>query len=492
MSVTDVDNPARLIRLAVAAQQHSVVLCDFDETLWLRNSTESYLDSVRPRWLAVLLLQMLDVVRPWGLLPGPNRRFLYRDWMRVLLVTVFIPWTLPRWRRSAAVLGGQWRNQELLDSVGGVAPLHVVTFGFGPVVRPLLTALHPSARLTVASGLLRGWQVRAKGKRAAVESELSRGIVAEALFITDSADDADLLAACRTPMLLVWPSAQYVPAHCTSYVPFLYTRRGKRAGQKYLLHNVLLEDVAVLGLAFAWTADRPVLVAAGLALLHASFWIIYEIGYHENDHYAVRREQKPHRPVGSAEYAKRMKPHLAWMCSLVPALPGCWLLAAGAGSSLRVGGGFDELLPRAGAVLLAWTGYLVASRGAYWIYNRLPEDRRSPMYIVLQLTRTAGYGVLLVLDPTGVVVVGALVLGRWIPYLAYRDLGVHLRISHRMLMLIAFCLLGAVQSVSEPSTWWDMQAAVAFLYFLARARRPVQALFDPTRGRTSDAGSGAL
>jgi hypothetical protein len=74
-----------------------------------------------------------------------------------------------------------------------------------------------------------------------------------------------------------------------------------------------------------------------------------------------------------------------------------------------------------------------------------------------------------------------LVLARWIPCLAYGDIGLHLRGSHRLTMLLAFLVLAAVQSAADLRAWWDCQAAAALLYLLVRAHRPVRALLGPVR-----------
>lgn len=473
-----VHDPADQVQRALRATTPQVVLVDFDETLWLRSSTEAFLHSVRPQIAAVVLLRGLDVLRPWRLLPGQRQLFVYRDWLRVLLVVTLMPWSLLQWRRHAAALGPRWRNEALLTALADVDRPLVVTFGFAPVVRPLLAGAHPQAHLLVSSSLLRGYRLRSEGKRAAVLRELGADVLAESMVITDSADDADLLQACRTPLLLQWPAAAGW-VRSPSYRPFAYTRKGKRAGQRYLLHNVLLEDVAVLWLAFAWTAERPALAAAGLLLMHLSFWLVYEIGYHENDHVAAARESAPHLPVGAAGYGDSMDRQSAWLCSLLLAVPGCALLTAGAGEALHFGMDTGSLWPRSGAVLLVWVAYLLLSRGAYWGYNRLPAGRRVLPYALLQLTRTAGYGVFLGTDDTGAVVLGALVMARWIPYLSYRDLGVHLRGSHRLTMLFAFVVLAAVQSAADPAFLLDAQTVVALAYLLARAHRPLRALVQP-------------
>jgi hypothetical protein len=204
----DADELAQKVRQALAPRTQSATLVDFDETLWLRSSTEAYLAGARPRWIAVAIQRGLDVLRPWSVLPGDRKSFLYRDWLRVLTITVLLPWTLPLWRRRAPALAARWRNRELMLALEGAGPVCVVSFGFGPLVRPLLAEVLPGARLVVVSDILRGYRVRAQGKRVAVERVLGRDVLAGAVVVTDSRDDVDLLAACRTPLLLVWPTAR--------------------------------------------------------------------------------------------------------------------------------------------------------------------------------------------------------------------------------------------------------------------------------------------
>jgi hypothetical protein len=65
------------------------LLVDFDETLYLRNSTEDFIDCARPGLLALLLLRVLDVLRPWRLTGGINTRDNWRVWA----ILTFFPWT---------------------------------------------------------------------------------------------------------------------------------------------------------------------------------------------------------------------------------------------------------------------------------------------------------------------------------------------------------------------------------------------------------------
>ncbi len=54
------------------------VLVDLDETLFLRNSTEDFIDTARPGILALLLMRLLDVLRPWRWSGGERTRDVWR------------------------------------------------------------------------------------------------------------------------------------------------------------------------------------------------------------------------------------------------------------------------------------------------------------------------------------------------------------------------------------------------------------------------------
>src|SRR5258707_2301920 len=83
---------------AVRAHQGSL-LVDVDETLYLRNSTEDFIDCAWPGLVALLLLRVLDVLKPWRLTGGSDTR----DTWRVCAISTFFPWTRWRWRAKVPV-----------------------------------------------------------------------------------------------------------------------------------------------------------------------------------------------------------------------------------------------------------------------------------------------------------------------------------------------------------------------------------------------------
>ncbi|HOM49514.1 MAG TPA: hypothetical protein PK491_13455, partial [Candidatus Hydrogenedentes bacterium] len=124
----------------LASGAFDCILLDFDHTLYLNNSTERFLDSVRPRILAYLLCAFSDwflqVLAWFRLCSYP----VHRDFVRVSLCMLLMPWSLPLWRKKAQHLAGASMNQWLLERLPADRRTAVISFGFVPLIRPLLDA----------------------------------------------------------------------------------------------------------------------------------------------------------------------------------------------------------------------------------------------------------------------------------------------------------------------------------------------------------------
>lgn len=191
-----------------------LLIVDFDETLWLRNSTECFLAHARPAPLAAAILRGLDLTRPWRIIGGRRRARDYRDWLRVMAIATLMPWTLRSWARIAPKLGRTFANTELEDLIGKARPARFVVFsnGYEAIIAPLLQC-YPGTRPELAAASLRsGWKWRRAGKLANAETFFDAGQLDDATVVTDHEDDAELLARVSNGLLCVWPDARYEKA----------------------------------------------------------------------------------------------------------------------------------------------------------------------------------------------------------------------------------------------------------------------------------------
>ena len=213
-----IDSPAGAI--AVVESAKNIIVIDFDETLFLRNSTEAYLDTIQPRPLGAILLFALKLVRPWRWLPAHLRADdLSKDWIFVLSATLLFPWTPIVWKYKAKKLAQTYWNQPLIEAIARnpEARVIVATLGFSWIVNPLLKHLpeevKPKVEVpSIACGLFSGASNRATGKLEMVRETVGDASLSKAIVVTDSATDMPLLCAVETPCLVQWPEAKYIPA----------------------------------------------------------------------------------------------------------------------------------------------------------------------------------------------------------------------------------------------------------------------------------------
>jgi hypothetical protein len=430
------------------------VLLDLDETLYLRNSTEDFIDSVRPRLPALMLMRMLDVIKPWRWTGGETTR----DVWRVRLVATCFPWIRSRWKRRVPGLAKDFTNQRLMAALKtpGTTPI-ITTVGFQPIVAPLVAALGlPQAQIVAAR--LSSFADRRDGKLHLVIGALGDDTVRRALVLTDSAQDLALLNACACPLRAVWPEARHQHALSGVYLPGQYLTHVKRPGARYIVRGILQEDFAFWVLTSTALAAVPLLHVLGLSFLLVSFWAIYERGYVDNDLIAARLEKNPKL---SAAFSDSPVATPRWQ-------PWIWAVICGA-IAIALLRWPATPVP---ADFAAWTAVLLATHGWFWLYNRFDTGARVWMFAGLQFARSAAFVAVVPIALIGAVALGAHVLARWVPYYVYRlggkewpDAPFHLI---RLLFFVALALLlGLAQGISVLLSWTAL-ALLAWNLYRAR------------------------
>ena len=496
------DMATRIDAAVERAAPEAPLLLDFDETLWLRNSTEAFLDSLRPRWLAALVLRVLDLCRPWMLLPGPRRELVWRDWLRVMSVVLVMPWSLALWRRHARHIAVEHWNSELLaiHRRRGSAGLFIVSNGFRCIIGPMLDGLDGERPTLLAAPLWSGWSWRRRGKRAAVEQALGAERMRRAVFVTDNDEDQELLAAVADGFHHRWPGAVYQPAMRDAYVPFDYIETVKRPGKKWFARCLLADELPVIILAYALFASSPWLAVLVLLFAHLSLWTIYEAGYVENDRVGSRIETDP---VLSDEFLaggdRRFSERGAWLYAFGLAAIGAALMAVGALSTSAIitpllAEGSPHLLMIVEA-LIVWMVYLLAMRGLFHFYNHLAKPKRVIVHLLLQLSKTMGFVIWFGLSVPGAALLIAHAVSRWLPYYLYRfGRPEHIWAApDKDLRLVLFLIITGVFMFSEvplqPLDLLPVMIMSAFLLFrVFRERRALKAVEqspEPMGGATS-------
>lgn len=431
------------------------LLIDLDESLYLSNSTEDFINLARPALLAIFLLQLLDLAEPWRLTGGVSTR----DIWRVRLVRFFFPWTIWRWRRAVPALAEKFANRPLLKVLEGRGShLHIVTQGFAPIVVPLVASLGPSGARLVAARLNR-FSDRRHGKLQHAVELLGPDVVRQSLVLTDSLQDMPLLQACATPLRTVWPGARFRHALSDTYFPGLYLARIKRPGKRYLRHAVLQEDYVLWILGSVALAAPPIVHVLGLFLLLSSFWAVYERGYVDNDMIAANYETKP---ALSAEFYAASVATPRWQ-------PWVWAAALGVIGILVLRWPATPPWQDYGT----WWLVLAATYLLFKFYNRVTKRSRIWLYPLLQLARTSAFAVLVPMVPIGAAAILAQIQMRWVPYYMYRVRGadwpdeMHLCTFRVVSFLILALLLGIATGWHTILNWTTL-GLLAWTVVLAR------------------------
>lgn len=425
---------------------------DLDGTLYLRNSTEDFIDSARPSLLAALILSALELIKPWRWTGGAPTRDAWRVWM----VRTLFPWTRARWRRRAAALAATSANRRLVEALQRrKSSVVIVTIGFQPIVQPLIAALGFQANRVVAAGL--GFGDRVKGKLHLATAALGEEGVASSLFLTDSPEDLPMLAKCGCPLLTCWPEADYHRAFERVYIPGEYISRIKRPGERYIWSTVIQEDYAHWVLSSVALAAYPLQHTLSLGLLLASFWVIYERAYVDNDWAAVHLESDG--KLSQKFWASRVA---------TPAVqPWVWASAIGAVAVYVLGP------PAAVPVNFAkWLAVLVGTYGVFRLYNRVDKPSRTWLYVVLQFARAAAFVALVPIVPVGAAALGSMALSRWVPYYLYRrGRGEWPQLDVSVIRLVFFVVMAALLGMSLGSRAvlnWTAASLLGWNVFRAR------------------------
>ena len=203
-------SPDDLAALPGLNDPDSPLLLDFDETLWLRNSTEEFFFQSDLRVGQAAVLSLVQAFGPWRFTRDRTLRMHRRDWMRVGSV-VAVRSTLTRdWSDIAAVVGPRYANPDLIELAKATdREVVVASNGFDAIIRPLMDSMGLAHVPLIASPVANGARWRQRGKLTNIEASMGNGFVPRATFVTDSADDLDVLEAALNGHFIRWPGAEF-------------------------------------------------------------------------------------------------------------------------------------------------------------------------------------------------------------------------------------------------------------------------------------------
>ena len=472
------------------AAPNTPVIVDFDETLFLLNSSAEYLNSLQPRFLAAIILKFLSFIKPWRFLLKSSKDSEVRDWFLIIFMTLLFPWNIFLWQKTAKKFAQKYSNNELITELkkNNNTNLIIATLGFQFVVEPILKFMSLNYSQLISCRFWQGASDRQKGKLAMVQESIQQEQISTGILITDSLDDEPLLKEVAKPFLINWSQAKYNSPMADIYFPLYYLERIKRPGEKYLLRAILLDDFPIIFIAFSWLSPQPILHGISMLFLVISFWCIYEFGYYENDLVAEKYEDQPQLSNTYQDYKHSVTWWKPWIWALLFGAIGIvifefsqratsifdwgWLQSSSAILSAILS---DSIVPG-----LYWIGFLLVSRFCFWVYNYVNKKTRIWLYFVLQLTRYFGFLVVTATNIVGMCALLSHTFTRSISYLVYRYLGGVKQnswpdIPEQFLKFFLFILMVIGMSIvdSNLSLLIAWQSLAFFAWFLFRSSNQI-------------------
>ncbi len=444
---------------------------DFDGTLLLSNSTEEFLGRAKPAFLAVLILKALALLRPWVLLSRERGYFVWRDAIRVWTVLLLMPWTLILFRREASAIFERYLNRDLaavLQRSHG-HEIVILSFGFGFVIRRLIADTPFADATVVASSLWRPTRLRKQGKQARLHEG---GIEVDArrdLIITDSAeDDADLLGTLDNAFYVRWPGEKREGAHAGVYLPFYYLANIKRSPE-FFIKSTLLEEYPIFILAFLLYQPFHWEIMVSGSLLFMALLIIYEIGYHENDHIGYRYEKAPKLTEAfHRQKTYRVEPY-AWYWFLGITILAILVLDPQhiTTSLARIGMPEHHAGVYGEAVLVGfWLIMASLTRLTFFVFNHVPLVWRIFIFFPLHLFKYFSMLAIFSIPAAGFALLSAQVIRTWSVYAIRRCGGdteyIVSQLVRLMFLLFLLILFAILTSFGEVFAAWQTWVIVAW------------------------------
>ncbi|MFG1392501.1 haloacid dehalogenase-like hydrolase [Xanthobacter agilis] len=486
------------------SEPDATLLVDLDHTLLFANTTEAFLDTLRPRILFVMIHWLIS----W-LISGPklaergiskNQVF---DPMRVFWSAILAPWSLLAWRSRARQLVAERGNWVLIEALlkAGLDRLVIVTNGHPWLVRPVVSAMGLDRAVLVCGDVRAGpGDIRQVGKISAISRRVPGFTPGKCIAISDSRDDIQMLTRTQRGYLIDWGDPKTKADPLSRYFPFVLTAEGKYPGARVVRRHRFQEDLPVIVLAFVFAglglqtllaliADP---VTAGLALvwmvavklaavllLFLSFNAVYEIGYWDNDFVASKGEAQPNVSKAMEKFRAYPIRQGAWRWGLGLGLFGTLLLAL----CRNADNGMLAPLPESGAwagdialrwavAFALWFAGLLVSRRVFNLHNSLPETARIYSFYLLHVLKLLIYALLLPIGLAGVVLIMAQVYRHWVGYVVYRFKGRKDDIPRMQMRGFFFLVLSAMLALATPTAaLFDLTWILGALLFLTGQHR---------------------
>ena len=451
------------------------VYVDFDYTLFRSNSTEEFLHTGRPAFVATLMLHVLRMIRPWAIGPMRKDSYISRDAIRAWALILLMPWTLLLFKSRSRALFMRHHNAELAAILASVDPnrIVIVSMGFEWLIRQLLRDNRLGSARIVATSFFAPLRLRRSGKLKELRRMGLGPVFDRDLVITDSLDDEDLLQSVDNGFLLEANPEDARGAYEGVYVPFFYTARVKRTPE-FVIKQILLEELPVILLATVFFQPFALSAWISATILFVAFFAAYEVGYAENDKFGFAHETRPKLATDYQTFRNFSLEPAAWFWVIGLTIVGVVLLdpAVVAATLERVGFKFEHsVYGDQAALMFLWLGVVLIGRGVFYVFNHLPLVWRIFAYVPLHFVKYFSLVVIFPSQAVGYLLLCSQIIRTWSLY-AIRRSGGDMEFMASQTVRLVFLLLLLVSyevAVDDSTTFQDWHTWIILLWCIVRA-----------------------
>ena len=267
-------DPATLAALSADLPAETITVVDFDGTLLLRNSTQLYLQTLRPRLARPPRPRPARARPALELLPGRDKPSSTATGCASCCSPCCCPGrpcsgAAPAHARPPPTPTRPARSALASRPAGTVI---VATYGVRFIVAPLLPPWRRAWPLQVSASFLAGFRLRRLGKAATLQPTLGPETLRRSLLSPTARTIATSSGYAGTPICCPPPSRP--PA--SGYLPLQYMHHCKRRGENVILRTILFYDLLCLLARLRPRQRHKLLCALGLLLFQLAFWTVYE------------------------------------------------------------------------------------------------------------------------------------------------------------------------------------------------------------------------
>ncbi|MEL6862398.1 MAG: hypothetical protein AAGL11_11210 [Pseudomonadota bacterium] len=242
---------------------------------------------------------------------------------------------------------------------------------------------------------------------------------------------------------------------------------------RFLINQVFLEELPIVILAYGIFQFPPDLrLWACLVALFASMFLVYELGYAENDRIGAAVEKEPKLSANFHKFKDYPMRPGAWIYGVLIGAAGLFILTEQARLDVLSTLGLPTLAAgwaQVAALTAVWTGLLILVRLTFYVFNKLPTWLRVYWYVPLHAVKYLGFALFFALPVLGQILIFTHIVRTWALYAVRRSGGDMEALLSQTIRLVFIAFAFALVWMNDPGLVMTWQAGLILAFCVIRA-----------------------